>query len=81
MLKKQRSAEIVFLDPPYEAAEEYRSTLEFLARHHAELLADGAVVIAEHSRKQPLEARYGVLERTRMLDQGDAALSFYQVRS
>jgi 16S rRNA (guanine(966)-N(2))-methyltransferase RsmD len=81
MLKKQRSAEIVFLDPPYEDAEEYRATLEFLARHHAELLADGAVVIAEHSRKQPLEERYGVLGQTRVLEQGDAALSFYQVSS
>jgi 16S rRNA (guanine(966)-N(2))-methyltransferase RsmD len=81
MLKKQRAAEIVFLDPPYEDAEEYCATLEFLARHHSELLADGAVVIAEHSRKQPLEVRYGVLERTRVLEQGDAALSFYQVSS
>ena len=79
MLKKPRAVEIVYLDPPYEAAEEYRATLEFLARHHAELLADGAVVVAEHSRKQPLELRYGVLERTRVLEQGDAALSFYAV--
>ena len=81
MLKKPRAAEIVFLDPPYDEAEEYRATLEFLARHHAELLSDGAVVIAEHARKQPLEPRYGVLERTRVLEQGDAALSFYAVLS
>jgi hypothetical protein len=50
-----------------------------LARQHEELLADDAVVVAEHARKQPLEARYGVLERTRVLEQGDAALSFYSV--
>jgi 16S rRNA (guanine966-N2)-methyltransferase len=36
-------------------------------------------VVAEHSRKQPLEASYGVLQRTRVLEQGDAALSFYAV--
>ena len=54
-----------------------RDQLKGAARHHAELLSDGAVVIAEHSRKQPLEPRYGVLERTRVLEQGDAALSFY----
>jgi hypothetical protein len=35
--------------------------------------------VAEHARKQPLEARYSVLERTRVLEQGDAALSFYCV--
>jgi 16S rRNA (guanine(966)-N(2))-methyltransferase RsmD len=79
LLVKERAAEIVFLDPPYEDAEAYEETLKFLARHHAAVLADGAVVVAEHARKQPLEARYSVLERTRVLEQGDAALSFYCV--
>ena len=79
LLAKERAAEIVFLDPPYEAAEEYEATLKFLARHHAAVLADGAVVVAEHGRKQALEARYSVLERARVLEQGDAALSFYSV--
>jgi len=77
MVEKRRAAEIVFLDPPYEELEAYEETLSFLARNHAVLLADGAVVVAEHRRKQPLEARYSVLERTRVLEQGDAALSFY----
>lgn len=76
---KERAAEIVFLDPPYGAEEEYEETLKFLARNHAAVLADGAVVVAEHARKQPLEARYSVLERTRILQQGDAALSFYSI--
>jgi 16S rRNA (guanine966-N2)-methyltransferase len=79
LLAKERAADIVFLDPPYGAAEEYEETLKFLARNHAAVLADGAVVVAEHARKQPLEARYSVLERTRVLVQGDAALSFYSV--
>jgi 16S rRNA (guanine(966)-N(2))-methyltransferase RsmD len=78
LLEKERAAEIVFLDPPYEDAEEYAETLGFLGRHARVLLADGAVVVAEHRRKQPLEARYGVLERYRVLEQGDAALSFYK---
>jgi 16S rRNA G966 N2-methylase RsmD len=77
LLEKQRAAEIVFLDPPYEDAEAYAETLEFLGRHAAVLLADGAVVVAEHAKKLKLEVRYGVLERTRVLEQGDAALSFY----
>jgi 16S rRNA (guanine(966)-N(2))-methyltransferase RsmD len=42
-----------------------------------DLLAEGAVVIAEHRRKERLEDRYGRLVRTRLLEQGDAALSFY----
>lgn len=80
LAEKRRAAEIVFLDPPYGDAEEYEATLKFLARNHAAVLADGAVVVAEHGRKQPLEARYSALERTRLLEQGDAALSFYQIR-
>ena len=79
LVEKERAAEIVFLDPPYEDGEEYESTLKFIARNHATVLADGAVVIAEHSSKKPLEARYSVLERVRVLEQGDAALSFYSV--
>jgi 16S rRNA G966 N2-methylase RsmD len=79
LLDKERAAEIVFLDPPYEEAAEYEETLKFLARHHVGMLAEGAVVVAEHSSKRGLEARYSVLERTRVLEQGDAALSFYRV--
>ena len=83
--------DIVFLDPPYDAAEEYERTLQTLGgivslpmsqkrdlRHPSSpLLAAGAVVIAEHRRKEVLEDGYGVLKRTRLLQQGDAALSFY----
>jgi 16S rRNA (guanine(966)-N(2))-methyltransferase RsmD len=79
MLKAQRVADVVFLDPPYEAAEEYEMVLQFVARHHASLLAEGAVVVAEHGRKKMLPERFGVLERVRVLEQGDAALSFYRV--
>jgi hypothetical protein len=43
-------------------------------------LAPGALVVAEHRRKEQLEDRYGRLERTRLLEQGDAALSFYAAR-
>jgi hypothetical protein len=41
------------------------------------LLAPGALLVAEHRRKEKLEERYGSLERTRLFEQGDAALSFY----
>ena len=40
-------------------------------------LAADAVVIAEHSSKAKLAGRYGALEHTRLVKQGDAALSFF----
>jgi 16S rRNA (guanine(966)-N(2))-methyltransferase RsmD len=69
--------DVVFLDPPYDAAEEYAATLGLLGGAAAGLLAEGALVIAEHRRKEKLEENYGGLKRTRLLEQGDAALSFY----
>ncbi len=72
--------DIVFLDPPYEAEREYEATLNALGSR-GELLAEGAVVIAEHRRKDRLEEAYGTLARTRLLEQGDAGLSFYAVLS
>ena len=69
--------DIVFLDPPYEDADEYASTLGQLGGGLAGILAPDVVVIAEHRRKQSLELRYGALHRYRLLEQGDAALSFY----
>ena len=69
--------DVVFLDPPYDALQEYAATLGLLGGAAKGSLADGAVVIAEHRKKQRLEERYGELKRTRLLEQGDAALSFY----
>ena len=69
--------DVVFLDPPYDAAIEYLAVLGLLGGAAAGLLADGALVIAEHFRKDRLEDDYGSLRRTRLLQQGDAALSFY----
>jgi 16S rRNA (guanine(966)-N(2))-methyltransferase RsmD len=69
--------DIVFLDPPYNAASEYAATLELLGGPLTVFLTAGALVIAEHRRKDGLEDGYGQLHRTRLLKQGDAALSFY----
>jgi 16S rRNA (guanine(966)-N(2))-methyltransferase RsmD len=78
--------DLVFLDPPYDAAAEYAATLGLLGgslngSSAAGLLAPDALVIAEHRRKERLEDGYGSLSRTRLLEQGDAALSFYSVSS
>ena len=71
--------DVVFLDPPYDAAGEYATALGLLGGAAARLLADDAIVIAEHRRKERLEDGYGALRRIRLLEQGDAALSFYGV--
>jgi 16S rRNA G966 N2-methylase RsmD len=78
-LPESKQFDLVFLDPPYDETKEYATTLGLLGSAAANLLAVGAVVIAEHRRKERLEDCYGLLARTRLLEQGDAALSFYSV--
>ena len=75
---KPKDYDIVFLDPPYAAAEDYRRVLVFLGA--SSLLSEGSLVIAEHQRKFELPERAGKLERMRVLRQGDAALSFYRCK-
>lgn len=79
--EQEQTFDLVFLDPPYDAADEYAQALESLGAAGASLLASDAIVIAEHRRKQALEENYGRLHRYRLLEQGDAALSFYSATS
>jgi 16S rRNA (guanine966-N2)-methyltransferase len=74
-----RAADIVFLDPPYEQSDEYEAALGLLGGECSRLLADSAIVVAEHAKKSDLAERYGKLFRHRVLKQGDAALSFYSL--
>lgn len=70
--------DIVYLDPPWEAEAEYTSTLHlFGSARGRQLLAPGALVIAEHNSKTPLPESFGELAQTRTMKQGDAALTFY----
>jgi 16S rRNA (guanine966-N2)-methyltransferase len=71
-------SEILFLDPPYADEEQYKNVLSFLSG--SSLLAENAVVIAEHQRKLDLPEVFGKLERVRVLRQGDAALTFFRCR-
>ncbi|HKS82598.1 MAG TPA: 16S rRNA (guanine(966)-N(2))-methyltransferase RsmD [Candidatus Acidoferrales bacterium] len=73
----RRVADFVFLDPPYEAADEYTNALDYLDSSH--ILAPYGIVIVEHSRKMSLPLRFTRLERSRLLEQGDASLSFYRL--
>jgi len=70
-LVKNYRADIAFIDPPYDATEEYEASLLGLSESKCPL------VIAQHASRISLENRYGELERTRVLKQGDNSLSFY----
>jgi 16S rRNA (guanine(966)-N(2))-methyltransferase RsmD len=66
-------ADIVFVDPPYRLEQEYARTLAILSERPP------ALTIIQHSvRFDPGEA-HGTLRRSRLLKQGDNALSFYRV--
>lgn len=74
---KQFSSDFIFLDPPYARLAEYEQVLEFLGA--SEILSDTGLVIAEHGRKMELPLFAEALERTRVVLQGDSALSFYRM--
>jgi 16S rRNA (guanine966-N2)-methyltransferase len=67
--------DFVFLDPPYAAEQDYSRVLQFLST--APFLAPSATIIAEHYKTFSLPEQIGRLSRTRVLVQGDAALSFF----
>ncbi len=71
---------LVYLDPPWEDSAAYQQCLSLLGDPDGELLAAGALVIAEHAKRTsaPPREEYGALQRYRVLEQGDAALSFYR---
>jgi len=81
LAQRERKLDIVFLDPPYDEADEYAATLELLGGECASLLRADSVVVAEHRRRVPLSERYGALARYRMKEQGDAALSFFKLET
>ena len=69
--------DLVFIDPPYADSEAYDSVLDLLG--DSDLVTHSGLVIFEHHHKRQLPACVGQLERTRILKQGDSALSFYRV--
>ena len=73
--RQQVRPDFIFLDPPYALRDAYQQTLEALGNSS---LAEKALVVAEHEKKNDLAEEYGKLQRIRKLQQGDAALSFYR---
>jgi 16S rRNA G966 N2-methylase RsmD len=74
--KQGLAADFVFLDPPYRLEGAYSQTLYALA--DSTLLKPGGLVIAEHQKRFDPGEKAGALKRYRVLEQGDAALSFYR---
>src|SRR6266545_84018 len=64
------TADIVFFDPPYELEREYPAFLGWLGEHPPPL------AVAQHSVRFALPEASGALRRTRIVRQGDNALSF-----
>jgi 16S rRNA (guanine(966)-N(2))-methyltransferase RsmD len=69
--------DIVFLDPPYaEDSGRVAAALECAAA----AVADDGVVVLEHAKKRPPPETVGRLARTRVVDSGDSALTFFACR-
>ena len=73
--RQQLRPDFIFLDPPYALRDAYQKTLEALGNS---AIAEKALVVAEHEKKNDLAEKCGELQRIRKLQQGDAALSFYR---
>jgi 16S rRNA (guanine(966)-N(2))-methyltransferase RsmD len=71
------TADFVFLDPPYDANDEYERMFEAL--DESPIVTPQTRIIIERSCKLTLPERRGRLHRRRTTEQGDAALDFYVV--
>jgi 16S rRNA (guanine966-N2)-methyltransferase len=65
--------DIIFLDPPYAAAE-LATALPAAER----LMSADSILIIEHARRDTAPSNYGTLIRTRDLVSGDNVLTFYR---
>jgi 16S rRNA (guanine966-N2)-methyltransferase len=68
-------ADMIFLDPPYSNEREYRAALDSIEAKPPEL------VIVQHSTRFQLAEECGALRRTRIVKQGENALSFFRKRA
>lgn len=74
--RKRGPWKIVFFDPPY--ATDYPSVLELFGKYTEALLTGDGLLVVEHHHKNALPELDNI-RRTRVLKQGDSALSFYEV--
>lgn len=77
---KQKVAplDIVFFDPPY--ATDYLQVLALLGGNSGKLLAEDGLLVVEHHHKNRLSDELEGIIRSRILKQGDSALSFFSIK-
>ncbi len=77
---KQKAApwDVVFFDPPY--ATDYLSVIELFGQNDGKLLTEDGMLIVEHHHKNSLPDAVGGIIRSRILKQGDSALSFFSMK-
>jgi|ERR1051325_5560026 16S rRNA (guanine(966)-N(2))-methyltransferase RsmD len=73
---RREAWDIVFFDPPY--ADDYTRILDTIGAGANKLLMEDGLLIVEHHHKNDLPKAVGELTRSRVLKQGDSALSFYE---
>ncbi len=66
------TADIFFLDPPYELEKEYAEALTLLGTR------ESGLIIVQHASRLELSREYGSLRQSRVMRQGDNALSFFE---
>ncbi len=78
--RKQKAIpwDIVFFDPPY--ATDYLQVLELLGATTGNLLTEEGLLIVEHHHKKGLPEELRSIIRSRILKQGDSALSFFSMK-
>ena len=69
--------DLIFFDPPY--GDDYLPILGMFGAHASSLLSENGLLIVEHHHKSQLKDETGSIIRSRILKQGDSALSFYEV--
>lgn len=69
--------DIIFLDPPY--ATNYLPLLNAFGAQASSLLTENGLLVLEHNHKNELKVEAGSIIRSRVLKQGDSALSFYEL--
>jgi 16S rRNA (guanine966-N2)-methyltransferase len=83
VLRKRRATfdawDIVFFDPPY--VDDYLPILEIFGAHASTALTESGLLVVEHHHKNELKDEMGSIIRSRILKQGDSALSFYEVHN
>ncbi len=73
--RRETAFDIVFVDPPY-ASDELQTILPLMESR--DILAENAIVIAEHPSKQPPPDVIGSLELAKRYKYGDTSLSLYK---